>query len=215
MQITPYLLRISAAFAAITLSASPLSTLSALAADASFNGEVVSTVGDASKLAIASNRVTGSGSFVYQTKLDSIGPDSSHALSFSLKVGGQLSFVAYADPSLGQGLEFAFSREGSRLKALIIKDGDLASALDISSELSNINASRIINLQIDVHNSESPAHILVWDGLESEFSEDSALVNTEEISGGSPGAGVGVRRGFVLREATLLKAVATAEKFQH
>lgn len=215
MQFTTYLLRISAAFSAITVAASPLLSPSAFAADPSFNGEVVSPLGDASGLAIASNKITGTGSFVYQTKLDAIGSESSHALSFSLKEGAQLNFVVYSDPSLGQGLEFSFSRNGTLLKALIVKNGELATALDISSELSNINASRVINLQIDVHNSESPAHILVWDGLESEFSEDKALVNTEEISGGSPGNGAGFRRGFILRDATLLKSEATAEKFQH
>jgi hypothetical protein len=215
MNIAPFLFRASAAFASFTLPVLPLASLSAFAVDPSFNGEAVTTLGDASRLAIAENKVSGSGSFVYGTKLDVIGPDSSHALTFSIKDGGQLSFVAYADPSLGQGLSFDFVREGTVLKGFIVKNGDLTSALEISSELSNINAARIINLQIDVHNAESPSHLLVWDGLESEFSEDKALVNTEEIDAGSPGNGAGSRRGFVLRDATLLKALASEAKFGH
>ena len=107
-----------------------------------------------------------------------------------------------------------FSREGNVLKGNVRKGGDSSTVVDFSTELSNINAARVLNLQIDVHNSESPAHILVWDGLESSFTEDNALLNTEELDA-APGNGLGQRRGFVLKNATLLKAVASEEKFEH
>jgi hypothetical protein len=67
---------------------------------------------------------------------------------------------------------------------------------------------------LDVHNSEAPAHILVWEGLEIDFSEDNALLNKEETQGSS-GNGTGLRRRFVLSGATLFKAEATEAKFVH
>jgi hypothetical protein len=185
----------------------------ALAADLSFNGQAVSALGDATQLSLTENRISGVGSFVFEAKLDTIGDESSHALSFTLKDGGALTFVTYADPSLGQGLEFHFAREGTRLVGMVKKSG-VSKEFDFSAELANINASRVIHLQLDVHNSEAPAHLLVWEGLESSFSEDNALLNTEETDG-SPGNGAGLRRGFILNGATLLKAVATEAKFDH
>jgi hypothetical protein len=159
MQVTKFIALVSAFFWTQTFSAS------ARAADAVFNGEVVSTLGDSSGLAILPAKVSGQGSFVYRSNLDTIGSDSSHGLSFTLNDGGQLKFVAYSNSSLGQGLEFVFSRTGDVVNGAIVAGGDPASAIEISSELSNISASRVINLQLDVHNGESPAHILVWDGL--------------------------------------------------
>ncbi|MCA2961689.1 MAG: hypothetical protein IOD12_15680 [Silvanigrellales bacterium] len=206
--------RAALAFAVVAPLGLAVSLPSAFAADASFNGEAISTLGDASKLTLTATRASGTGSFVFANKLDAIGEDTSHALSFTLKEGGSLTFVAYADPSLGQGLEFVFTREGRALKSFVRKAGDDASALDFSAELSNVNASRVINLQIDVHDGESPAHLIVWDGLEGDFHDDNALLNTEE-TGGSPGNGEGLRRGVVLKDATLLKAVVSKAKFHH
>jgi len=211
--IRPFFLRAALALSIVA----PVGFVSApiaFAAEATFNGESVSTLGDDSKLTIGATRASGTGSFVFASKLDAIGEDTSHALSFLLKENGSLTFVAYADPSLGQGLEFVFTREGRTLKGLVRKNGDVASVSDFSAELANINASRVINLQIDVHNSEAPAHILLWDGLEASFSEDNAILNTEETDA-APGNGAGQRRGIVLKEGTLLKAVATEVKFQH
>ena len=209
-----FFLSAALALSAVAPTGIAILTSTAFAAEASFNGESVSTIGDASKLTLGATRVSGTGSILFANKLDAIGEDTSHALSFTLKEAGSLTFVAYADPSLGQGLEFVFTREGRTLKGLVRKSGDSVSVLDFSSELSNINASRVINLQIDVHNGEAPAHILVWDGLETNFVEDSALLNTEETDA-SPGNGAGLRRGIILKDATLLKAFATEEKFQH
>jgi hypothetical protein len=215
MYFAAYILKISSIITAITIHTAMIATPAAMAYDLNFNGDAVTTLGDPSGLAMNWNKISGSGSFVFQKMLDSIGTDTSHALSFSLKEGGQLNFVTYSEPSLQQGISFVFSREGNFLKALIVKNGELNTAIDVSSELANVNATRVINLQIDVHNEEAPAHILIWDGLESKFSEDSALVNSEEISGGSPGNGLGFSRGFILRDATLLKAYATKNKFEH
>lgn len=208
------LVRAALAFAVVAPLGLTVSLPSAYAADASFNGESISTLGDASNLTLSATRASGTGSFVFANKLDTIGESTSHALSFTLKEGGSLTFVAYADPSLGQGLEFVFTREGRALKSFVRTAGDNASALDFSAELANINASRVINLQIDVHNGESPAHLVIWDGLEDHFHEDNALLNTEETRG-SPGNGVGLRRGVVLKDATLLKAIASEAKFDH
>jgi hypothetical protein len=210
----PSLVRAALALAVVAPVGLAVSNPSAYAAEAAFNGENISTLGDDSKLTLGATRASGTGSFVFANKLDAIGEDTSHALSFTLKDGGSLTFVAYADPSLGQGLEFVFTREGRALKSFVRKAGDDATALDFSAELANINAGRVINLQIDVHDGESPAHLVVWDGLEADFHEDNALLNTEE-TGRSPGNGEGQRRGVILKDATLLKASASEAKFHH
>lgn len=210
----PTLVRTALALAVVAPAGLAVSAFSAYASEASFNGEMISTVGDASKLALGATRISGTGSIVFANTIDAIGEDTSHALSFRLNDGGSLTLVAYADPSLAQGLEFVFTREGRALKSVVRKAGDDASALDFSAELANINASRVINLQIDTHNGESPAHLIVWDGLESEFHEDNALLNSEE-TGGSPGNGEGQHRGVILKNATLLKAAVSEAKFHH
>lgn len=201
------------AIASLTFSA-PAFVLSsaALAADAVFAGQAISTLGNDAGLRLQPNRIAGSGSLVFKDSLERLGTDSSHALSFFLQDGGSLTFAAYAGSDLSAALEFQFARTGKALSVKVSKAG--SNARDVTNAFTSFDASRVVDLQIDVHNSENPAHLLIWNGVERDFSEDTALVNSEE-GDASPGAGEGMMRGFVLDKAVLFKAGASEVKFNH
>ncbi len=189
-----------------------LNPQTALAAEGTFSGQKVSTLGNDAGLQIQPNRIAGTGSFIFQTSLAGFGGDSSHALSFSLKDGGSLIFSAYTAEDLSGALQFEFTRAGTALTAQVSKAGE--SARDISGSFSEFDASQVIDLQIDIHNSENPAHLLVWNALVGKFTEDTALFNSGE-NGSSPGKGSGLFRGFTLNNATIFKATPTKPKFHH
>lgn len=192
-----------------------LSTLVASVATADngvFDGQLVSTIGDASGLSILPARLSGTGQVVFRDSLELFGQDSSHALSFLIQDGGSLVFSSYAESSLANGLEFVFKRTGRKLLVTLTRAG--TAGRDVSSAFQAVDASRVVDLQIDVHNSESPAHIVVWNGNEREFSDDNTLLNSED-GDVSPGAGSGVLRGFTLINAVVFKSSVSEVKLDH
>ena len=203
------LLSVSAAAMGLSSSLIPQTVF---ALEGTFTGQTVSTLGNDAGLQIPANRITGTGSFIFKTSFAGFGGNSSHALSFTLKDGGSLTFSAYGAEDLTGALQFEFMRTGTALTAKVSKAGE--SARDISGSFSEFDASQVVDLQIDVHNSENPAHLLVWNGLVSKFTEDTAIVNSGEDDS-SPGKGNGLFRGFTLNNATLFKATPTKAKIVH
>ena len=60
---------------------------------------------------------------------------------------------------------------------------------DVSTSFSGRSATAL-SYRVEVHNDETPAHILVWPGDATSFTEDTALLNSEDISS-SHGNGAG------------------------
>lgn len=163
---------------------------------------------NAGSLAHNNTNVTGTGSIVFNSPLSSIQSANSYALSFVLADGGSLVLVANSKDDVTNGAETRFSRSGSVLSVKFIVGG---SETDVSSSFTSINASGTITLQVDVHNNESPAHVLAWTG--SDFSEGAALVNSEDAGKEVPGNGSGTYWGLRLTDATVTSASVGAAKF--
>lgn len=151
--------------------------------------------------------IEGSGSLIIITPLASISSKESYTLQFTLKDGGSLTLVTHSNNLLSSGLTMTFSRSGSALSGLT----QAGITLSTPFLLAGIDASGTIQLQIDVHNDESPAHILVWSG--SNFIEEAALYNSEDPGLNAAGNGAGTYWGLVLSNAKVTEASVGTPKF--
>lgn len=151
---------------------------------------------DSTALNRSENRLSGTGSLVFNDPLGE--EERNFKLSFRLEDGGSLTLTAYADQALAQGVGVLLKRQGSAL-SVMFKGPEGESA---TQTLAGVNASDSISLRIDVHNSEEPAHILVWPEGISTYNEEAAVMNSEaalEV----PGQGQGKLWGLSLQEATV------------
>ncbi|MDQ3234972.1 MAG: hypothetical protein M3Q07_24455 [Pseudobdellovibrionaceae bacterium] len=152
--------------------------------------------------------VSGTGSIVFNSPLGSIPSKDNYALNLSVDDGGTLELVTHSDSSLANGVSVLLKRTGSSLTASLKAKGQESTA----KELSGVNAAEDISLAIDVHNDETPAHILVWSAAGGDFGEDNALLNSEEDET-SPGNGSGTSWGLILTKANVSSALLEDPKF--
>ena len=155
----------------------------------------------------ASSSVAGNGTIIFNTPLDAVASKASFELSFSLFDGGSLAFNSYANNALSGGVTYTFTRSGT---ALTVTLGAENNTETITSAFSSVSASGNINLQIDLHNDETPNHTLAWSG--SDFSEGAALFNSEN-GPATPGNGTGLFWGFALVSANVNTALKGEPKF--
>ncbi|MEN9530503.1 MAG: hypothetical protein RI932_2376 [Pseudomonadota bacterium] len=128
------------------------------------------------------------------------------SISFSVQDGGSLVLRTFAKNDLSSGIDIKFSRSSSKLNMSFIQGETISSA----KELEGIDASTEIKLLVDVHNDESPAHIVVWSGAGS-FNKEQPLHDSEDSGAIQPAAqGVDKYWGIALDKATLSK-VAVGE----
>lgn len=155
-----------------------------------------------------SDNVAGSGSIVFNDPLSGIDTKHSYALSFTIEDGGSLTLGSHATNQLASGVNVVLSRSGSALSVILQAEGGQT---DVSAAFAGIvDASGPINVQIDVHNDEAPAHILAWTG--QSFDEADAIFNSEE-DGDAPGNGSGNFWGLILQNATVNTAEVGDAKF--
>jgi hypothetical protein len=188
-----------------------------------FGSQQVAAIGDSSELSVSPGSLQGTGTVIFGSRFGEIRSGGSIALDFSLADGGSLTLITHADSSLGSGYELEFRRLGTgagSLKVLLRAQGDTRNTVnDFGQDVfSGIDASLPMKLQIDIHNNESPAHVMVWSRLISnDFSETAAILNTEdevEKSNGSPGIGSGVHWGLKLVRANVTGAEPSPPKFE-
>ena len=152
---------------------------------------------------------TGSGSLIYNTPLDSIQSGHSWALAFTLQDGGSLTLLSNTNNQLGSGVAVRFARTGAVLSVTLKAAG---AETDVSSAFTSVDASGSMSLQVDIHNDETPAHVLVWSG--TDFSEGAALLNSEDAGNEVPGSGSGTFWGLELNNATVSTIERTSPKFE-
>lgn len=151
--------------------------------------------------------VEGSGSLIFISPLAGIPSKDSYALQFSLTDQGSLTLVTHSDDQLNQGINLVFTRNGSSLTAIIQAGGINTSTFT----LGGVDASSTTQLQVDLHNDESPAHILIWNG--SNFAKDEAIYDSEIPGMNAPGNGAGSYWGLVLSNAKVGQATVGPPKF--
>lgn len=162
---------------------------------------------DAGSLQHNSTSLSGSGSLVFISPLAGITSKNSYALQFTLAEGGSLTLVANANNQIGNGLNIVFTRSGTTVTGVTQAGG----ASGTSFTLAGVDASSTIQLQVDIHNDETPAHVLAWNG--SDFTEEAAIYNSEDAGLAAPGNGSGTYWGLILSNANVTGASVGTAKF--
>ena len=152
--------------------------------------------------------LNGTGTVLFKDPLGEIGGEKSVGLDFSLKDGGSLTLTTNADTSLKNGVRVTFIRNASTLSAVLEIGGQKSNPRTLSS----IDASGPIKLDVDVHNGETPVHMLVWSRGVSSYTQSTAVLDTE-VGQTILGNGTAAFWGITLVKATLTKTVVTGAKF--
>jgi len=170
------------------------------------NGTSYTTI-DGAALQHQSSSVSGNGSVVIISPLSGIPSNNSYSLEFTLAESGSLTLVTNSNQQLKNGLNITFSRNDKTLTGVT----QVGNSISTLFTLADIDASGKIQLQIDVHNNESPAHILIWTG--SDFEEAATVYNSEDPGLATAGNGAGTLWGFILSNATVTSATVGTPKF--
>ena len=160
---------------------------------------------------LSGTNLSGSGEVLFPAQNESFQSSTGYELKFSLEDSGSIILLSHASPTLAGAFALEFYREQNQLKVFLRAQG---ASFDASSNFSGIDASNTIHVKIDVHNDESPAHILVWNG-QSELNLQTALLNTADEIDGSPGIGTGSRWGLRLQNASVSLASAGEANLSH
>jgi hypothetical protein len=180
----------------------------------SFGSQKLGVIGGS--LSVTEAVIRGSGAVIFDSRHSGFQSAGSYALDFSLEEGGSLKVVSHAGDQLEGGFELEFRRSGSGPDSLRVSLRAQGSAWTATNQFAGIDAGQAIRLQADVHNGESPAHILVWSRAGGEdFSREKAVLNSAEEIDGSPGIGTGARWGLVLERASVTRAILSSPKFAH
>lgn len=167
-------------------------------------------------LTVSNGSISGSGAALFESRYGQFQSGGSYALDFRLNDGGSLTLVSHANEQLGSGYELIFRRQGAGNDSLKVELRAQGGSWASVSNFAHIDAAGNIQLQIDVHNDESPAHVLVWDRSQGDdFSANAAILNSGEEIDGSPGIGNGIRWGLVLDRAEVTRAERSEPKFEH
>lgn len=156
----------------------------------------------------SATQLAGSGAIVFHSPLDEIRSKDSFALNFTVADGGTLELVTHSDADLQNGVSVLFSRTADELTLSLKADG---SGTD-PKVLEGVKASEALAITVDVHNDESPSHILVWNAAAGAFGEADALFNSEEDEE-APGTGKAQAWGLLLDNAVVTGADRGAPKF--
>lgn len=160
----------------------------------------------------------GSGKMLMSEALSDVSEGFNFEFSFNLADGGSMTFTSFASPQLSNGFEIKFSRAGAKLNVQAVAQGQTQ---DWSSMFTSIDASQNVTLTMDVHNDESPAHVMIWQGEKAQDKDHTnTLYNSAEDSvdlnyDSSPGNGFGRAWGFALDNAHLLKVKLSSPQDGH
>lgn len=166
--------------------------------------------------------LTGTCRLVSPVNLGGIDSGKSFAIRFALADGGSIAFHAYAATDLAGGVDLKFWREGGTLRF----SGTIAGqTVDHSRRFANFDPREPVSLQIDVHNNEAPAHVIIWPASAGPaFDVNAKLVNTALCGiGNNPNydcstqwgtaAGTGASFGISLVNAALYSADISPPKY--
>ncbi len=175
----------------------------------SINGHSFLIIAD-STLLLTKEDVSGEGEIAFIDPIGSTSSNKNFQVEFRLDDGGRLDLKTFANNSLDSGVELLISRSGERIfLSATTKDNG-----PVSHELKALDANGLLALSIDVHNSETPAHALIWSNTEQSPTDDNAIFNSD-ADGAIAGNGAGVYWGMALSGAKVSKVDTGSAKFGH
>ena len=169
----------------------------------------------------AQGAMSGTCGLLSAADMGGISAGRSVALRFRLLDGGAVSLHAYST-NLQGGVDLRFSRVGTSLRFQGTIGGQ---SVDHSPRFASIDAANEVALQIDVHNNESPTHVLIWSASAGpSFDPANKLVNTALCGPGSNpnydcstqwgiSSGTGSSLGISLESASLISATVSPPKY--
>lgn len=142
--------------------------------------------------------VEGSGRIRSATDLESTKSRIHYELKFYLSEGGSLELSAFSSSLLDQGVHLTFSRNGHSLMFNAKADG---AKMAVDSKFEKVDAAKTIHLEIDVHNDENPAHVVIWESAKSFERSVSLFDSQENVNTQVPGIGHDRHWGLTLKNA--------------
>jgi hypothetical protein len=163
-----------------------------------------------SSLDVSESTITGEGSLSFTEPLGSVQSEKNFLLEFEIDDAGFVEIQTFSDRDFRSPISIRFSRTGETLTvgAAPAAEGVLGRDLKMDSTASKVSFS------IDVHNSETPAHVMVWPEEISSPDDDNAVFNSD-ADGRLLGNGAGAFWGLRLKGASITKAAARDPKFSH
>jgi hypothetical protein len=165
-------------------------------------------------VAFADGFVSGTGKVAAKQPLGDLASEKNFSLAFTLEDGGSLALVGYAKDTLEGGVVMKFERTGAAVKAtLSVAD----QSIDLSPVFTNVNATNEIGVTIDIHNGETPAHVIAWTADIANPDKSNPVYESEgdEPSRGAvPGNGQGTFWGLELAKAKVTRADVGEAKFE-
>ncbi len=168
-----------------------------------------SVVSGESTLTVGDDSISGTGTLVFSEPVTD--EEFNHELTFTLdQDDASLTWVTFSDSDLADGIETRFTRQGTAVGATLLVDN----AQETSSITISGDASSELNYAIESHNSEEPAHMLIFPGdLAGALLGEDALFNSEDDAP-APGKGTGGKFfGVRLNNATLTRVVGAEARF--
>lgn len=168
---------------------------------------------DSTSLSFEGSTLKGTGSALAKLPADELAGEKNFKMSFTINDGGSVELIAFSNDSLTNGVGVKFSRAASALKVELT---GTENPLNISSAFSDVSAEGTVAVHFDVHNGETPAHVIGWttatdnpDGSNSKFDSE----RDEDTFGAFAGKGSGTFWGLVLKDAQVNDADARGVKF--
>ena len=143
----------------------------------SLNGYSFTILPD-SKIDQIDSGVTGTGKIVFTQPLGEV--SSSRNIKITLEIP-ELTFAElrlYSDKNLERGILIRISRLQN-----VVRIGSITSDNFTNKSIQlEETAAKSISLAIDVHNNETPAHVLAWPASSAAVTDDNALFNSDADS---------------------------------
>ena len=154
--------------------------------------------------------VSGTGSVVFTSSLGAVDSGKHFQVGALLDEGESVTIHAYSDEQLANGIDLTITRpENTPTSLEVILDN-----VNISGSFTTVAADQTINILMDVHNDENPAHVLIWPEGETKFGEDTTLINSEDTSPVTS-QGAGAFWGLTLEDgAEITSASASEDRFE-
>lgn len=167
------------------------------------------------ELNFSENSLQGNGRATVLIPLNSTRSQQSYAVSFSVEDSGRFALVINSNEELQSGIELHFRRQESEFDVQL----KLAEqTTNLSSLFSNLNASEPVNLIVDVHNNESPLHMIAWTGEVTEPTANNSVydsIRDKKSKGALQGNGRGSFWGFIFDKSKITQAVVAEPKVLH
>jgi hypothetical protein len=169
---------------------------------------VVAIDGDA--LEFGSDSVAGKGSFVFQSPLGAIDSNVNFRFVVTLQEGASIELRSHADGKLGKGVAIRLQRDATNIVVSLAAGGKESNDFPLPGG----DVTQPLALSVDVHNSETPAHVLIWPGDLALPNDDNAWFNSD-ADAQTPGNGGGNFWGFAMQGGALSEIAVEEAAFGH